>query len=270
MSRERTDEGSRRSAALAALGALLLLGGGCVPTLGPYINQLDPDGAIHPKAVAEPERSAAPAIARHVAVCRFTDDRAWSDTFHVGSAIKDFLAYVFTLGFAAGYDALHQQHRDQPMGGLERELPRRIATFADGANTFTSCRFVDHSLEGLAHLKGERALPASIDLLLTGSIRAFTGEWEVAPSEGARWRAPITATRGWIEAVVSIRDARTRAELWSGTVAVSLPLDEVAWSLKDDTECTLRNKLAVAALGAFLKQVDATLREQFSAALPAR
>jgi hypothetical protein len=260
--------------AIARRAALLLLPsmvqGACTPSLGGYIDSLDPGGPIHAKAVVEPERASAPVVPRHVVVCRFTDERAWSDTFHLGKGILDGFAYVFSLGFAAGYDALHPQHRDQPMGGLERDLPRRVAGFLEQANTFASCRFVDHSLEGLKYLKGDKAPPASTDLVLTGSVRAFTGAWETQPTEGPKSLAPISGFRGRIEAVVTLQDARTHAELWSGAVSVDEPQDDVAWTLKDDTECTLRNKLAVCALGAFLKRVDATLREQLTAVPPPR
>lgn len=262
-----------RAGAIARLAALLLpvtTQGACTPSLAGYVESLDPGGAIHAKAVALPERAPAPVVAKNVVVCRFTDDRAWSDTFHLGKGIVDGFAYVLSLGFAAAYDALHPQHRDQPMGGLERDLPRRVAGFLEAANTFASCRFVDHTLEGLKHLKGDKALPAATDLLLTGSVRAFTGAWETEKTDGPKSLAPIHGFRGRIEVVVTLLDARTRAEVWSGAVAVDEPQDDVAWTLKDDTETTLRNKLSVCALGAFLKRVDATLREQLPAAPPPR
>jgi hypothetical protein len=261
-----------RRPTLLPFAPLLLLGPGCSASLPRFLDDLEPGGAIHAKAVAEPVRAAAPVIPRNVAFIRFTDDRDWSDTFHVGAAVADFFAGVFSLGFAAIYDSVHPQHRNQPVSGLEKELPREIAAFCGGANTFAYCSFVDHSLEGLKYLKGDRALSASTDLVVSGSLRAFTGEWDAPEpaADGGRSKGPLKGFRGRIEAVVTVTDARNHAELWSGPVGVVEPLDDVPWSLKDDTECTLRNKLAVAALGAFLRHVDATLREQLPAALPAR
>jgi hypothetical protein len=272
----RTTRTARRRLASAAPLALLLVAAaalptGCSPTLRTYVEHLDADGPIYTAAVVEPPRAPAPAIARSVVVARFKDVRPFADRTHVGAAVADSFAAVFSLGVAALTDARNPDHRNQPMAGLEDDLPRRVANYEAAANTFSNCNFVDRAASAVLERPSRRERSTTADLIVSGEVRQFRGTCELAPREVGRPRpdVPVTVDRrsaeklhGLVEVLLTVTDVKSGAVVWSDVVAVDVPLDDKVGELDEYSETTLSNKLAVASIGPFLAAVDATLREK--------
>jgi hypothetical protein len=250
--------------AAAVLLAIALGAIGCAPTLNGYLEDLDRDEPIGakliPKALVTPEKDPAPAVARSLGICRFQDARAWGDRHRVGTMVGETLAAVMSLGIAVIMDGADQVHRKQPMSGLEGDLPDRIGEYLSKRGTFASCEVVDFPVESFFEQQDRGRVPRPPDLLLSGSVRAFTGQWLADPDAPHGRGPPWKLVCGRIVVDLTVLDTATREIVWQGPVVATEHDDpQFDWRLEYSSGA-FENHLGVGTLGAFLRQVDTTLR----------
>ncbi len=250
------------------LALLLAAVTSCAPLLQTYLAHLDPEGPVFAAANPVARPAPAPVVARAAVVCRFLDERPEEERTRTKEATIQAVTGVISLGLTVVFDAFSPENRDQPMDGLEDEVGRRLASYLQSSGTFASCTFVDRSRELLLGSAGGGGADSSGalgpgQLLITGTIHRFAGRRDdtttVSVNDAARSNA-IVYGHGAIRTVIEVIDPVTRAVVWQGDVAVDESRQLDPKLTLGDTTCTLENKFAVMALGAFVKQAELDLR----------
>lgn len=262
-----------------AIVPLLAGASGCAPTLRGYLKELeagDIEGA--PTRAEQPPPAAATAadeipFPKSLVLCRFDDVRTWSERNYVGAYVADFFAAVMSIGIALVLDAADNEHRKQPIDGLDSELPRRLAERLVAGKLFASCEFEDLSHDVYLQRRASGRVPMNRDLLLHGQVSKFTGEWKLldVPEVTAPDGSVVTPAsthwdycRGRIEVTLNVTDLKSGKVVWTGVVTTTRDdVPRLDWKAEWTTGA-FENRLAVFTFADFLDAVTAKLRTRFA------
>ena len=254
---------------LLAVALLLVAAAGCTPMLGTYLERLDPDGPIYARAIVTPSRAPTPAFAAPVVACRFDDVRPDHEQWRGNAFAFQVVAGLFTFGIAPLIDVFQPHARDQLLGGVEEELPRRLAAHLAAANLFASASFVDRARDHVVDPETRGGAMGSATHLLSGSLLHFAGELDATAGRPLPATRSLVGGRGAIVVHLELTDLADGRKLFDELVAVDLHhVTDARW-FRDDTQCVAENRLVVMSLGAFLQQAEAQLRAALSAISPA-
>lgn len=255
---------ARRVRSAAAL--LLATASGCAPLLSTYVAKLDPEGPLHARLHAPPERVAPPACAEPLLIARFADERPEEELSDGGATTFQVIAGIGTLGLAPLFDRFAPHDIDQLLDGVGDELPRLLAERLVASGAAPLARYVVRERAALLDPRQRAAAGGGgARLLLAGTLRHFRGERESADFGGLQGRAyhAIDFELLDLEAVAGA------PPLWSERVELELVEPQPPDYFRGQTRCTAANKVAVDALGPFLAAAQRQLVAAFRRAPPA-
>ena len=195
--------------------------GGCSPSLKYYLRDMDSE--LRDDVVFFGE----PIVPLTIGVANFNDSRPLSERCDAGVALRDTILVGASMGLGAIAFAAGQESRAQPFDDLDSAIPDYLGCCVQDRGCFREVKRIDckFSTGDFKRMKKNKAL-AGIDLILTGDIKRFTGDWKIGEEIKQEERTvpggreiittyTLLDCHGIIDMSVQIIDLRTQKVIWS-------------------------------------------------------